>query len=244
MVPVQIYSDGLGYEGGIGASTLLFINDQLVGSLKYYLGTSLEHTVCEAEGVVLLMGLHLLHRLHCQLTLPTILRSDSQVTIRALGNQKAHFRQYILDAIHLTAEHLHAKQDGLINRAEHQRQINASKTWSGRHKGIVDLQVHWVPGHCDFGPNEQADKEAKFVVQGASSKARFLPQLLHKRLPLSISALHQSFADKLKKRWRWRWKGSERENILRTIDNSALSKKYLQLISGLDQCQASLLFQL
>ena len=227
MVPVRIYSDGSGYEGGIGASALLFINDRQVHSLKYYLATSLKHTVYKAKGVGLLMGLHLLHGLHREITLPTILGSDSQVAIRVLGNQKVHSGQYILDAIRIAAKHLHAKQDGLMNRAEHQRQINAGETWSGRRNGIVDLQVHWVPRHCDFRPNEQADKEAKSAVQGTSSEVRFLPQFLCKRLPLSVSALHQLFADKLNNRWRWRWKGSERENILCTIDNLAPLKKYL-----------------
>ena len=81
-------------------------------------------------------------------------------------------------------------------------------------------------------------------MQGSSSDARFLPQRLRKKLPLSISALHQENNDRLKRRWHRHWKSSERENLLRTIDNSAPSKKYLQLISGLDHCQASLLFQL
>ena len=71
-----------------------------------------EHTVYEAEGVGLLVGLHLLHGLHCQLTHMTILGSDSQAVIRVRGNQRAHLGQYILDTIHLAAECLHVKQDG------------------------------------------------------------------------------------------------------------------------------------
>ena len=169
-------------------------------SLKFYLGTSLEHTVYKAEGVGLLMGLHLLNGLHRQLTVPTILRSDGEEAIRALDNQRVHSGQYIFDVIHLAAKFLHAKQDGLINRVERQRQIEAGKVWSGNHKGIVDLQVHWVPGHCDFEPNKRANEEAKSAVQDSMSEARFLPQLLCKSLSLSVSALWQSFADKLKNR--------------------------------------------
>ena len=86
-MPVRIYSDSSGFEGGIRASALLYINDKLMGSLRCYLGTPTEHTVHEAEGVGLLMGLHLLKGLSRQLTLPTILGSDSQAAIRALGNQ-------------------------------------------------------------------------------------------------------------------------------------------------------------
>src|ERR1700723_3854828 len=53
-----------------------------------------------------------------------------------------------------------------------------------------------------------------------------------------------SATNSYKNRWRCRWKNYERENLLRTIDNSVPSKKYLRLIRGLDQHQASLLFQL
>ena len=234
-VPVRVYSDGSGYEGGIGAAALLYINDRLVRSLRFYLGTSLEHTVYEAEGVGLLMGVHLLHGLSRQLTHPTVLGSDSQAAIRALGNQSAHSGQYILDAIHQAVERLHAKQDGIVNRADRLQSINAGEHWVGRKKGVINLQLHWVPGHRDFEPNERADEEAKLAAQGQSSIAKSLPALLRKRLPLSISSLRQSHADKLKKRWRRRWKSSARENLLRTIDNSAPSKKYLRLIAGLDR---------
>ena len=66
--PVRVYSDGSGFEGGIGASALLYINDRLARSLRVYLGTAQEHTVYEAEGVGLLLGLHLLHGLTRQLS--------------------------------------------------------------------------------------------------------------------------------------------------------------------------------
>ena len=48
----------------------------------------------------------------------------------------------------------------------------------------------------------------------------------------------------LKNRCRCSWKNSERENLFQTIDNLAPSKKYLCLIKGLDQRQASWLLQL
>jgi hypothetical protein len=46
------------------------------------------------------------------------------------------------------------------------------------------------------------------------------------------------------KRWERRWKSSAREPLLKGIDNTAPSKKYLRLIKNLDRRQASLLFQL
>ena len=111
--------------------------------------------------------------------------------------------------------------------------IAEGEDWVGRPKGVVDLQVHWVPGHVDFAPNERVDQEAKKAAQGDLSEAKYLPKLLRKPLPLSVSALHQGNITKIKKRWKRRWQ-----------DNSAPLKKYLHLISGLDRRQASLLFQL
>ena len=104
--------------------------------------------------------------------------------------------------------------------------------------------MHWIPRHINFAPNELADEEAKKAAQRDSSDAKYLPAMLRKRLPLSISALRQSHLDKIKKRWKRRWKSSPREDILKAIDNSAPSKKYLRLISDLDRRQASILFQL
>jgi hypothetical protein len=108
----------------------------------------------------------------------------------------------------------------------------------------VDLQIHWVPGHCDFGPNEQANVEAKKAAEGNSSDASLLPSFLWKCLPLSISALRQNNISKLKKHWDHRWKSSLRESLLCSIDNSAPSKKYIHLTKPLDRRQSSILFQL
>ena len=115
MAPVCVYSDGSGFEGGIGASALLYIKERLVKVLRVYLGSSLEHTVYEAEGIGLVMGLHLLNGLSRQLTQATVLGTDNQAVIKALRNQKSHTGQYLLNAIHKSAEQLHAKQDRLIN---------------------------------------------------------------------------------------------------------------------------------
>jgi hypothetical protein len=118
--PVHIYSDGSGYEGGIGASTLLYIKECLVKVLQVHLGSTLEHTVYKAEGIGLVLGLHLLNSLSCRLMHTTMLGTNSQAVILALSNQKSHSGQHILDTIHQSAEHLQAKQDCLINREDRQ----------------------------------------------------------------------------------------------------------------------------
>jgi ribonuclease HI len=106
-----------------------------------------------------------------------------------LNNQLAHLGLYLLNAIHQATEWLHEKQDSLINHIEHLQTIEVGKQWKDKSKGVINLQIHWVPGHCDFAPNERADEEVKLATQGLSSEARFLPPLLCKKLPLSISAL-------------------------------------------------------
>ena len=243
-VPVRVYSDGSGFEGGIGASAILYLKNRLMKSIRFFLGSDQEHTVYKAEGVGLIMGLHLLSTLHSRFIHPTVLGSDSQAVIRALDNQWSHPSQYIIDEIHQSAENLHRKQDGLINRAERELATSEGKDWIGRPKGVINLQVHWVPGHVGFAPNEKADEEAKKAAQGHSSEAKYLPKFLRKPLPLSVSALRQNNMTKIKKHWEHRWKSSPREDILKSIDSSAPSKKYLCLIAGLDRRQASLLFQL
>ena len=50
-VPVRVYSDRSGFEGDIGASVLLYINERLARSIQVYLGTAQEHTVYDAKGV-------------------------------------------------------------------------------------------------------------------------------------------------------------------------------------------------
>ena len=100
------------------------------------------------------------------------------MAIQALTNQKSHVGQFILNAIHKSAEQLNAKQDQLINSKERSQAIEAGDKWKGRKRGVVDLQIHWVPGHLDFEPNKQANEEAKKVAQGQSSNAKFLPPLL------------------------------------------------------------------
>jgi ribonuclease HI len=223
-IPIQVYSDGSSFEGGIGAAALLYINDHLARVLWVYLGTTQKHTVYEAEGVSIIMGLHLLNGLSHRLTHPTVLGTDSQAVAKALKNQCSQPGHCLLDAIHHAAECLHAKQDGLINSDERRQALAEGSHWKSNTKGVINLQLHWVLGHCDFEPNECTDEEAKLAMEG-----KILPQLPHKKLPLSISTLHQENIEKLKRHWHHRWKTSERENLLRAIDNSVASKNYFCL---------------
>jgi ribonuclease HI len=203
-------TDGSGFKGDIWAAALLYIGECLVKVLRLHLGSAAAQTVYKAEGIGLLLGVHLLKGLSRLLTHATVLGTDNQAVIKALDNQTPHAGQYILDAIHKTAEELNAKQDCLINHKERARAIDTGNEWVGRTKGVIDLQIHWVLGHQDFEPNEHADGEAKKAAQGDSSDAKSLPALLCEHLPLSISALQQNHSAKTLKSWEHRWKASPR----------------------------------
>ena len=240
----KVYSDGSGFEGGIGASAILYRGPNVVKTLRYYLGTDKHHTVYEAEGIGVYMGMHLLTSLSSKFTGAVILGTDSQALIKATENQHPHAGHYILDKIHDAAEKIHVKQDKLTIRQERRQRAGVDVQRTGRRKGIVDLQLIWVPGHHDFAPNDRADEEAKKAAQGDSSDLRQLPPFLRKRIPHSISAVHQGFATQLQKHWKRRWKASPRAKSLRSIDKSAPSKKFLKLTKDINRSQASIIMQL
>jgi ribonuclease HI len=242
--PVQVFCDGSGFEGGVGAAAVLYVNNRVSKILHYHLGSENDHTVYEAEGIGIAMALQLLKTRSIRLIHPTSICSDSQALLKALGNQRPHAGHYILDKVHDFAEDLHAKQDGLINNLERREALNEGRIWKGRKKGVIDLQLHWVPGHCDYARNEKADEEAKKAAKGLSSEAKLLPPFMRKGLPASISALRQSFSSGLHKDWKNRWKKSPRFALHRQLDKKAPSKNFLKLVKGLDRRQASLLMQL
>ncbi|KIM83300.1 hypothetical protein PILCRDRAFT_88152 [Piloderma croceum F 1598] len=100
--------------------------------------------------------------------------------------------------------------------------------WKGQKRGVVDVQLHWIPAHLGFGPNERADEEAKLAAQGNSSNPKDLPVFLrHKPLPSSISALRQENLTALHKHWKRRWKSSPRYPRLKDIDKNLPSKNFL-----------------
>jgi hypothetical protein len=139
--------------------------------------------------------------LNRKLTHPTIFGSNSQVAIKALNNQCSHPDQHILNNILQLAKDLHKKQDNLRNHAERAEALAGDNNWQSRSRGIVNLQVHLVPGQLEFVPSNKVDEEAKKATQSGASDTKLLPKFLHKHLPLSISALHQDHLSKLKKHW-------------------------------------------
>jgi len=129
----------------------LFIDSAETCALQYHLGLDSEHTVYEAEIVGLTLAFHLLSSLTFSPRSLIIVGSDSQATLRALLNQRSHPAQYLLNHVHDAAENLHAKHYKLRNPGTSlpMRRIRRTHT-----RNILNLQLHWTPGHVDFLPNE------------------------------------------------------------------------------------------
>jgi hypothetical protein len=59
---VQVYTDRSGKDGLIGAAAMLYRNGRVKKRLRMLLGSEKDHTVPEAEGVGLMLGLELMRK--------------------------------------------------------------------------------------------------------------------------------------------------------------------------------------
>ena len=185
----KVYCDGSGFEGGAGASAILYKGNHIIKSLCYHLGPLTEHTVYESELIGLMLTLHLLIGLTCQLLFTVIIGIDNQAAIRSLTNQKSKPVHYLLDKIHNATKWFYQCQDQLQNKTTFQQAQHQQWQLTAKSRNIVDLQIHWVPGLLDFSLNDRADELTKDAATGNSSSPRDLPMFLRKPLPVSVSTL-------------------------------------------------------
>lgn len=80
-LPIRIYCDGSGFEGGIRASVVMYHGDQEKMTLIYHLGSTTEHTVYGAEGVGISLAMHMLLKLNRQILDTTLIGTDSQALV-------------------------------------------------------------------------------------------------------------------------------------------------------------------
>ena len=215
---VNVFTDGSGMEGKVGAGAVLYRNGRLKTKLRHQLGSIRHHTVYEGEGVGVLLGIRMISN-------EWGIRSaniyiDNQASITAISLTKPNPGHYIFDAV----------QDGITALRK-------------KHSGIK-IKVKWVPGHKGVEGNEKADEQAKKAITEGSSDPNSLPRLLKKRLPHSKSALIQGHGERLKKRTQKLWKSSQRYERMKKTDPAAPSAKYINLITPLPRKLASILSQL
>ncbi|PSS34250.1 hypothetical protein PHLCEN_2v1706 [Hermanssonia centrifuga] len=97
----------------------------------------------------------------------------------------------------------------------------------------MKIMVRWVPGHMGIKGNKAADGRAKEAARGEITICRPIPATLQKKLPQSVSKLHQGHSAVLKAEATTRWRNSPRCAQMNEIDPSLPSKKYSALIAGL-----------
>jgi hypothetical protein len=216
---IQVYSDGSGIEGRIGAAAVLYRDGVLQGELRFHLGSDKHHMVYEGEGIGMVLGLELI-RLERHVNGPTSMGVDNQAAISATGLIQLAPSHYIWDLFHQRLQMV-----------------------TGRHKDM-DLTVQWTPGHVGIQGNERVDEEAKRAAQEGSSAPHMLPAPLRRTLPRSKSALKQAYQKKLKLAAQRVWHMSPRYTWIKSMYPTLPSTKFKKLVALLPRKHASLLIQL
>lgn len=217
---IRIYSDGSDIDGRVGAAAVMYRQGRPgFTTLHYYLGSSTEHSVYEAEIVGTILGAWLVKTEHRVVVLASV----------ALDNTSS------IDASKLsTPRPGHYLTDIFVDSA---REAKAAQP-------RLDLTLRWVPGHLGVDGNEQADDEAKEAAHGRSSAPRLLPPALQKTLPISAAKAKQLHLTKLKARARDDWHTSRRGVKLKVMCGQLHSPRYGKLVAPLSRRQAAVLIQL
>ena len=215
---VQVYSDGSGLGGQVGAAAVMYWTGRGLRVLRYHLGPLTNHTVFEAEAVGLLLALHML-KYECDAPW-AIVRLDNQAVLGALHICKPSPTQVIIDEIIAQME----------------------RNWAGASNPAYTLDVTWVWGHIGVEGNERVNREAKEAAKGHSSQKRNLPKFLTKApLPKSISAQWQEFNTELMRRWKHKWAKSPWHTRISRINPTMPSNGFQKLMTGLSRSQASII---
>jgi ribonuclease HI len=216
---VQIFTDGSGQDGRIGAAAVLWREGRRERCLQMYLGRQHHQIVYGAEVTGMILAMELLR------TERTPFRSvfmgiDNQAAIRAAEGIKPMAGHHLVDKF----------QDAIENVI--------------RLKGDFECKLHWTPGHAEIDGNEEADKRAKEAAEGTSSLRMMLPATLRDEIPHSRSAMKQAFMKKLRARAVRFWRKSPRYSRAVKVDDTMPSQKFMELTEKLSRSEASLILQL
>jgi len=220
---IQIFTDGSGYQGGIGAAAVLRRRGKPERVLRYHLGSDKHYMVFNGEQVGMLLGVELLNRE--RYVCSVYMGVDNQAAIQATTA--------------FSPSSSHSLTDMFL--------ISLDKTI--KKHNLDRLSICWVPGHTNIAGNKSVDKEAKKAAEGNSSAVDQLPTLLTRNgakivLLYSKAALIQAFNTKLKAKIKADFTSTDRGKRLWRLDPSMPSGKFAALVNNLPRRHASVLMQL
>jgi ribonuclease HI len=222
---LHIFTDGSGFEGGVGASAVLTDHGGQKHVRRLHLGHGEDHTVFEGEVVGVILALDLADALtprrhpgHVTIHL------DNQPAIRTIPRgYPAQPGQYLLRCLHDTLGAIRARKPRLT------------------------FNLRWVPGHADVEGNEWADREAKAAASNQGEDDTPLHRrirVLEHSLPCSVAASRAAYRLRQPQLWSAQWENSARHSALSGIDSTPPSRKVLELYNGRRRWECSLITQM
>ena len=192
-------------------------------ALQFHLGTDKHHTVYEGELTGMILALELLKGIRGVRWVS--LGIDNQAAIRSVTAFKSGLGHYLMDIFHNTLRRFRQTTD------------------------IEEFAIRWTPGHLGILGNEESDTLAKEAAQGLTLDPQTLPSSLHRNgkpcsLPYSQLAKKQHFRARTRLLHRQIFHVSLRTQVIRKIDPSMPSKKFLCVVEDLPKRHASILLQL
>ncbi|KAF7350204.1 hypothetical protein MVEN_01323400 [Mycena venus] len=213
-----VFTDGSGYEGGVGAAAVAMRGSRVEAQRAKHLGTGAEHTVFESEVTGTILALDIIA------STPRLREADifmdCQPALTALSTPKPQPGQYLIAAFHTL----------------HQRLL--------RKRPSLKIRLHWVPAHVGIEGNEAVDALAKEAAQGTSSALGTRIKLLETPLPLSKAAAIAAGTKAFKDRWTLEWSSSPRHRRLALYDSTTPSNIIARMYDDLSRPQCSIVTQL
>ena len=192
-------------------------------ALQFHLGTDKHHTVYEGELTGMILALELLKGIRGVRRVS--LGIDNQAAIRLATTFKSGSGHYLMDIFHKTLCQFRQTTD------------------------IEEFTIRWTPRHLGIPGNEESNTLAKEAAQGLTSDSQTLPSSLRRNgkprsLPYSQSAKKQHFRACTRLLHRQIFHVSPHAQVIRKIDPSMPSKKFLCTVEDLPKRHASILLQL
>jgi ribonuclease HI len=213
-----VYTDGSGFEGGVGGVAVVWGAGIEGATRTKHLGTMGEHTVFESEVVGAILALDIIKGTPCLTDIDIF--TNCQPVITALAAPRPQPGQYLLTIFHTLHHHL----------------LHACPS--------LKIRIHWVPVHIGITGNEAVDARAKEAAQGASSTLASRITTFKSPLPMSKAAVLEAGAKAFKARWIAEWTTSPHYHCITLFDDTQPSNSITRMYSNLSHPQCRILTQL